>query len=313
MSDPTLPFDRVCVTGGSGLLGRFVVRELARDAEVLVLDIAPPETGFAFAEVDVLDIDAVRKALAGQQAVVHLAALDDGVTEIEEDYIKVNVLGTWNVLQAAEELGLQRAIVCSSVAAVGLSATNKPRYLPVDTDHPAAPTGAYGLSKKAIEVLSQGIVARGNLEVICLRPTLVAQADIVYGMACIAAAADGQEPPPPADGKDWRELNEELSPSRGFVSPQDVARAFRAALAAPNISYGVFFVTGPRHVHDPANRRVGDARFRNGTGTAAPRDLRRQSQSQRLRHRDNARCPGMGTPRQLGRLSRPGDRGGMKR
>ncbi len=245
MSDPALPFDRVCVTGGSGLLGRFVVRELARDVQILVLDIAPPDTGIEFAEVDVLDIGAVRKALAGQQAIVHLAALDDGVTDIEEDYIKVNIQGTWNVLQAAEELGLQRAVVCSSVAAVGLSATNKPRYLPVDIDHPAAPTGAYGLSKKAVEILSHGIAARGSLEVICLRPTLVAQADIVYGMACIAAAADGQEPPPPAEGKAWRELREELSPSRGFVSPQDVARAFRAALAAPNIGYGVFFVTGP--------------------------------------------------------------------
>ena len=243
MSDPTLPFDRVCVTGGSGLLGRFVVRELARDAEILVLDIVPPEGDVAFAEVDVLDIDAVRAALQGQQAIVHLAALDDGVTDIEEDYIKVNVQGTWNVLQAAEELGLRRAVVCSSTAAVGLSADNPPRYLPVDVDHPMAPTGAYGLSKKTVEVLSHGIAARGQIEVICLRPSLVAQADIVYSIACKSAAADDLEPPPPAQGEGWREVLEQLSPSRAFVSPQDVARAFRAALAAPAIRFGIFFVT----------------------------------------------------------------------
>jgi UDP-glucose 4-epimerase len=243
LSDPHLPFDRICVTGGSGLLGRFVVRDLAEDAEVLVLDIAPPEAGIAFADVDVLDIRAVRRALAGQQAVVHLAALDDGVTEIDEDYIKVNVQGTWNVLQAAEELGLRRAVVCSSVAAVGLSPSNPPRYLPVDVDHPNGPVGAYGLSKQAVEVLAHGIAHRGRLEVICLRPSLVAQADIVYSIACKSAQADGREPPPPAEGRGWRELRETLSPSRAFVSPRDVARAFRAALAAPAIRFGVFFVT----------------------------------------------------------------------
>ncbi|MEM7120634.1 MAG: NAD(P)-dependent oxidoreductase [Pseudomonadota bacterium] len=244
MSDPSLPFDRVCVTGGSGLLGRFVVRELARDAEVLVMDIAPPvDEGFAFANVDVLDIDAVTAALKGQQAVVHLAALDDGVADNEEDYIKVNIQGTWNVLQAAEELGLERAVICSSTAAVGLSSDNPPAYLPVDVAHPAVPTGAYGLSKRTIELLAQGIVKRGKLEVVCLRPCLVAQADIVYSMAGIVAETDGLEPPPPATGAAWRELREGVSPTRAFVSPSDVARAFRAALAAPGLRYGVYFVT----------------------------------------------------------------------
>jgi len=243
LSDPSLPFDRVCVTGGSGLLGRFVVRELARDAEVLALDLKAPEAGVAFAEVDVLDIDAVRRALAGQQAVVHLAALDDGVTEIEEDYLRVNVQGTWNVLQAAEELGIARVVVCSSVAAVGLRHENPALYLPVDTDHPAAPVGAYGISKLAVEVLARGMAQRGKLDVICLRPTLIAQADIAYSMGVKVAQQDGLPPLPPATGRGWRELRESLSPTRGFVSPEDVARAFRAALAAPGLRFGIYFVS----------------------------------------------------------------------
>jgi nucleoside-diphosphate-sugar epimerase len=245
LSDPTLPFDRVCVTGGSGLLGRFVVRELARDSEVWVLDRVAPRDDVPFAEVDVLDIDAVRRALAGRQAVVHLAALDAGVTEVEEDYLRVNVQGTWNVLQASEELGIERVVVCSSVAAMGLGPDNPARYLPIDTEHPAAPVSAYGISKLAVEVLARGMAQRGKLQVICLRPCLVAQTNIAYSMGQKAAADDGQPPLPPASAPDWRELREALSPTRAFVSPEDVARAFRAALAAPGLSFGIFFVTAP--------------------------------------------------------------------
>jgi nucleoside-diphosphate-sugar epimerase len=243
LPDPTLPFDRICVTGGSGLLGRFVVRELARDAVVTVLDQKAPEPCHAFAEADVLDIGAVRRALAGQQAVVHLAARDAGTTEIEEDYLRVNVQGTWNVLQAAEELGIARVVVCSSVAAVGLGQDNPALYLPIDADHPSTPVSAYGISKLALEVLARGMAERGRLEVICLRPCLVAQAEIVWSMGQKAAEQDGREPLPPADGPGWRELREALSPTRAFVSPVDVARAFRAALAAPGLRFGIFFVT----------------------------------------------------------------------
>ena len=78
-----------------------------------------------------------------------------------------------------------------------------------------------------------------------LRPCLVAQPEIVYGIAVTAARQDGTAPPPPASGAGWRALREELSPTRAIVSPQDAARAFRAALSAPGIRYGTYFVTGP--------------------------------------------------------------------
>ena len=240
-----LLYSRIAVTGGSGLLGRYVVRELMADCDVTVIDLKPTPEDVAFVKADMRDLEAVRAALRGHDAVVHLAALDAGIVPQEEAFIDVNLRGTWHVLQAAEEAGAGRVVVTSIVAAVGLGRHNIPPVLPIPLDVNLAPLDSYGLSKQACEAMARVFVRRGPLEVICLRPCLVAQPEIVYGIARTAAQQDGTAPPPPASGIGWRELREELSPTRAIVSPQDVARAFRAALTAPGIRYGTYFVTGP--------------------------------------------------------------------
>lgn len=240
-----LLYSRIAVTGGSGLLGRYVVRELMADCDVTVIDLKPCPEDVAFVEADMRDLDAVRDAIRGHDGVVHLAALDDGIVPQEEAFIDVNVRGTWHVLQAAEEAGVGRVVVTSSVAAVGLGSHNRPAVLPIPVDVTLAPLDSYGLSKQACEAMARVFVRRGPLEVICLRPCLIAQPEIAYAIATIAARQDGTEPPPVVSGAGWRELREELSPTRAIVSPEDVARAFRAALCAPGIRYGTYFVTGP--------------------------------------------------------------------
>lgn len=240
-----LLFSRVAVTGGSGLLGRYVVRELMADCDVTVVDLRESPEDVAFVKADVRDLEALRRAVKGHDAVVHLAALDAGIVPEEEAFIDVNVRGTWHVLQAAEEAGVGRVVVTSSVAAVGLGAHNLPPALPIPIDVALAPLDAYGLSKQACEAMARVFVRRGPLEVICLRPSLVAQPEITYGIARLAAQQDGAPMPPPASGRGWRDLREALSPTRAIVSPQDAARAFRAALSAPGLKFGIYFVTGP--------------------------------------------------------------------
>ncbi len=230
----------MAVTGGSGRLGRYVVRHLAAVCEVTVIDI----DGEAI-PCDVRDIDAVRGALRGCQAVVHLAALDDGVVAEEEAYVDVNLRGTWNVLQASEELGLSRVVLASSVAALGIGADNPPGVLPLPVESELRPRQAYGMTKKVAEEFARAFVDRGRLEVIALRPALVAQPDITWSMAQTASEADGTDPPPAASGSGWRILREPLAITRAFVSPDDAARAFRSALAAHGVRCGSFYVTGP--------------------------------------------------------------------
>ncbi len=239
------PWQRVAVTGGSGRLGRHVVRHLACACDVAVLDLQSHGGDTDIIVCDVRDIDAVRKALQGCHAVIHLAALDDGVVEEEEAYIDVNLRGTWNVLQASEELGIGRVVIASSVAAVGICPDNPPPVLPIPVETELLPRQSYGLTKKVCEEFARTFVRRGNLEVICLRPSLIAQPDITWSMAKTVAGMDGTKPPPPASAEDWRELREPLGMTRAFVSPGDAARAFRAALEAPGIGFGIYWVTGP--------------------------------------------------------------------
>jgi nucleoside-diphosphate-sugar epimerase len=134
-------FERVMVTGGSGLLGRFVVDALRGDCAVSVLDIVTPQQDVPYFETDILDLDAVRAALAGQEALIHLAGIDDGKAAHDRDYFATNVQGAWNLFHAAEEAGLRKLVVASSSAALGIGYDRMPDYLPVDEGHPLHNTG----------------------------------------------------------------------------------------------------------------------------------------------------------------------------
>ena len=81
-------FERVIVTGGSGLLGRFVVDQLKDICAASVLDLKAPSQDVPYFETDILDLDGVRAALAGQDAMIHLAGIDDGDAQADKDYSK---------------------------------------------------------------------------------------------------------------------------------------------------------------------------------------------------------------------------------
>jgi nucleoside-diphosphate-sugar epimerase len=235
-------FDNVLVTGGSGQLGGFVVEELMDRSRVSVLDITPPRADVPYHAADILDREGVAAAVTGHDAVIHLAALDAAIDASEQEFFETNVQGLWNVLEAAEDAGVRRAVVCSSVAAYNISEEHPPRYLPVDVHHPVAPVTAYGLSKQAGEVIASGFARRSPMEVVCLRPTLVMQSDIAYDLALKTVDSDGAPPPPQAFDESWRTLSEQIPGSRSFVGPSDAARCFAAALEAEGRFHAVYNV-----------------------------------------------------------------------
>jgi UDP-glucose 4-epimerase len=161
---------RVLVTGGAGRLGRHVVEQLRGAGwDVVVADLAP---GAGELRCDVLDIDQVRAAVAGASAVCHLAGLDYDTASAEQDFVAVNSVGTWNVLQAASEHGVHRVVLASSVCAYGLLDTGpewRPRYLPIDEQHRQRPRDGYSVSKHVVEEMGHAWARRG-LSVICLQP-----------------------------------------------------------------------------------------------------------------------------------------------
>jgi nucleoside-diphosphate-sugar epimerase len=225
-------------------LGRFVVDALIGDCAVSVLDIAPPRQDVPYFETDILDLDGVRAALAGQEAAIHLAGIDDGNAAHDRDYFATNVQGAWNVFHAAEEAGLRKLVVASSVAALGLGYHRRPDYLPIDEAHPCYNTGTYGHSKEAIETTARHFVRRGRLDIVCLRPTLIVRPQREAAFLAQLALPDPDSPAPDGVlGADGGAPYGALSATRSYVRSQDAARCFRLALDHDGTGFEVFNVS----------------------------------------------------------------------
>ena len=237
-------FERVMITGGSGLLGRFVVDELIDRSDVTVLDIKPPAREVAYLETDILDLEAVTAAVAGQDAIIHLAGIDDGIDVPGQAYFRTNVQGTWNLLHAAEAAGVRQLVVASSTAVYGMGRDRMPDYLPVDEQYPQRPTATYSLTKQIIEVQCRSFVERGTLAIVCLRPTLIVRPE---REAAILAQLDLDDPdsdPPQALHSSRSETPYgALSVLRSYVRSEDAARCFRLALEHDGSRFDVFNVS----------------------------------------------------------------------
>jgi UDP-glucose 4-epimerase len=152
----------VLVTGQRGLVGSYVLLELERQGHSVV--------GFDLQDgCDVRDPAALAAAMAGCDAVIHLAAADDPLpAEVIVDTI---VVGTKNLLDLAAAQGFPRVVIASSVDGLGiLMGEAPPDYLPIDDAHPARPGTPYGAARRAAELLAARVSAAMGLEVICLRP-----------------------------------------------------------------------------------------------------------------------------------------------
>jgi nucleoside-diphosphate-sugar epimerase len=161
---------RVLVTGTTGMLGRGVALALAaRGDGVTVLQRRPSGLGLPEVLADVADADAVRAAVAGHDAVVHLAAKVN-VVGPEAEYLRVNVGGTHAVLDACLAAGVERLVHVSSpsVAHPGRSLVGRG----ADPADPATARGPYARSKALAEQIALDANS-GELAVAAIRPHLV--------------------------------------------------------------------------------------------------------------------------------------------
>ena len=118
---------RVAVTGGSGFIGSHVVDHLlAAGHEVRVIDLATTWLNPAaeHCATDLFDDAGMDAALAGQDAVFHLAAVAD-VNDVDKDpvrAVRLNVEGTARVLEAARRQSVRRVVLASTVWVYGATA-----------------------------------------------------------------------------------------------------------------------------------------------------------------------------------------------
>ncbi|MFC4098871.1 NAD-dependent epimerase/dehydratase family protein [Paenibacillus xanthanilyticus] len=165
---------RIAVTGGSGRIGVYVIEELlAHGHEPVNLDRQLPRKRLCRTRiVDLLDLGEVYGALQGAEAVIHLAGINAPGTHPNEKVFQLNVMSTYNVLEAAAGLGIAKAAIASSESIYGYCyAANRfaPHVIPVDESHPLLPQEGYGLSKIACEQTAAMFHRRCGMQVVSLR------------------------------------------------------------------------------------------------------------------------------------------------
>ncbi len=180
---------RIIFTGGSGKAGRHAIAYLvAQGHQVTNLDLVPlGMEGVPDLIVDLTDAGQVFNALHAYRwfdeldagtgvpkydAVVHFAAVPRILVVPDNETYRVNVLSTYNVLDAAAKFGIPKVIFASSETTYAVcfwDGMKLPDYLPVDEDHPTVPQDSYAMSKVVNEVTARSFQARTGADVYGLR------------------------------------------------------------------------------------------------------------------------------------------------
>jgi nucleoside-diphosphate-sugar epimerase len=165
---------KVVITGGSGMLGKWVVKHFVDQGyEVVNADTQKPADSLCpTLIVDLNNLGEVYGLLQGADAVVHLAAIPAMNIKTSEVTFQNNVMSTYNILEAAAGLGIRKAVIASSESSYGIVfAVNRfgPQYVPIDEAHPQLPQDSYGLSKIVNEQTADMFHRRTGIQVVSLR------------------------------------------------------------------------------------------------------------------------------------------------
>jgi dTDP-glucose 4,6-dehydratase len=171
---------RVLVTGAGGFIGSHLAEALVEaGAKVRAfviydslgssgwLDHSARRGDMEIIAGDLADRDSVRAAMEGCEIVFHLGALIAIPYSYRAplSYVKVNVEGTLNVLQAARDLGVRRVVHTSTSEVYGTA-----RYVPIDEAHPLQAQSPYAASKIGADKLAESFHLSFGLPVVTVRP-----------------------------------------------------------------------------------------------------------------------------------------------
>jgi len=221
---------RVLVTGSSGTIGRPVCKALVEGGDfVRGFDRVQAEGPQELMLADIENRSALQQAMVDIDAVVHLAAnpYDAPFTEL----IGPNVLGLYNVLSTAQEAGVRRVVLASSVQTVG--ARQDRRY----TAEHRSPVNHYAVTKLMAEDMGSFYAQRYKMDVIAARVGWVVR-----------------------NPREARRM-QELKLFQIYVSPGDIARFFQAAVHREFTGFATLWALGPggreRYDLEPARRLLG--------------------------------------------------------
>ena len=221
----------VFVTGGTGFVGAHLVRALQERGDRVTCLVRRPELAERLGWRDVRlvrgDLDdaaALRAGLSGAELVFHVAGRIIAKNAVA--FMATNRDGTANVLEAAEEHGVSRFVLVSSLAAAGPTTVGHP----IDEARHPAPVTDYGRSKLAAEVLVRAMPF----------PWTIVRPPVVYGewdRATLKVFKLARGPVAPVFGDGSQELS--------VIHAADLARALIAAGTTPAAQGRVYFATHP--------------------------------------------------------------------
>ncbi|WP_417310250.1 NAD-dependent epimerase/dehydratase family protein [Devosia sp.] len=155
---------KVLVTGGSGKLGRAVLKDLVTNGyEVINLDqTLPAEKICPTVRIDLSNFGEVATAILGGvdeksgpfDAVVHLAAIPAPGLFANARTFANNVPSSYNVFEACKLAGITNVVFASSETVLGLPFDTPPPYVPVDEEYFPRPESAYSLGKLLDETMA---------------------------------------------------------------------------------------------------------------------------------------------------------------
>ena len=157
---------RILITGAAGEIGCVLRAGLYGESCTLrLLDIRPQSArpGEEVVTADLANIAALGEAARDVDCIVHLAGVPrEGAWEA---ILPNNIIGTYNVFEAARKAGVRRVIFASSNHVIGYYRANQP----VGVTEPERPDSRYGVSKAYGEALGRMYADKYGLEVACLR------------------------------------------------------------------------------------------------------------------------------------------------
>ncbi|MBU6498346.1 MAG: NAD(P)-dependent oxidoreductase [Rhodospirillales bacterium] len=234
---------RILFTGGTGKAGRHALPWLLEQGyQILNFDRAP----FAHPTIPTLIGDVTdgaqvfnamtshfgRDALRGGEvagpvdAVVHFAAIPRIFINPDNETFRVNVMGTYNVIEAAMKLGIRKVVIASSETTYGVCFAEGDKAFhefPLEEEYDVDPMDSYGLSKVVNERTARAFAARFKADIYALRIANVIEPH-EYGRFA-GFVAD----PPSRKRNAW-----------SYIDARDLAQIVHLCLQTDGLGYQVF-------------------------------------------------------------------------
>ncbi|HIE53052.1 MAG TPA: NAD(P)-dependent oxidoreductase [Armatimonadetes bacterium] len=200
---------KVLITGAAGRIGTAVREQWGERYQLRLFDRVPIPEAEEVITADLTDFEAVRRACEGMDAVLHLAANPSAQATFEE-LLGPNIIGTYNVFEAARQAGVRRMVFASTNRVVeGYGST----YVTVDL--PPRPRALYDVTKIFGEALGRYYAE-------------------FHGLSTVAVRIGGFQRP------EWLRARGRSAPPQ-WVSPRDLADLFARAIEVEGITFAIVF------------------------------------------------------------------------